>query len=459
MNDFENKASTEENIKSSFQDETSEVNEVPSAESETENSFGSTENRQPPVNNDGKVLNQINYTPVMPVNDYKPASKGLRVFAVVMCCAIIATACCVAGYFLGKNDIAAGKGTGKKVSVQLAQKPKDGNELTAAGVYEQLNDSVVGIRVYNSTGKMADASGVIYTKDGYIITNDHIYSEIGAPKFKVYTSDGTEHEAVYVAGDTVSDLAVLKIKGDSFKAATLGDSSELICGEGVVAVGRPSDAMGSSSITDGVVSLPKRRVKTTSNYTANLIQTDSAINPGSSGGALVNMYGQVVGITSAKLAGVDYDSVGYAIPSVTVKRVAEQLIKDGKVTDRAKLGITYKEMNSVAAEINNSSNIGLYVASVSTDSDAYGKLNEGDIITEVNGQKIVNDDVMLDIVDESRAGDTINITVSSANGNTSSYDIKLKANIGESSYSDTINQDNSDNNSSNGGTFNFPNGD
>ena len=454
MNDFENKTPTEENIDPPV------ANEVPSPEQETEKTFENNQYSQPIANNGGKVWNQVNYTPVMPVNDYKPASKGLRVFAGVMCCVIIATACCVAGYFLGKNDIAAGKGTGKKVSVQLAKKPSDGNELTAAGVYEQLNESIVGIRVYNATGKMADASGVIYKKDGYIITNDHIYSEIGAPKFKVYTSDGTEHEAVYVAGDTVSDLAVLKIKGDSFKEAPLGDSSELICGEGVVAVGRPSDAMGSSSITSGVVSLPKRRVKTTSNYTANLIQTDSAINPGSSGGALVNMYGQVVGITSAKLAGVDYDAVGYAIPSVTVKRVAEQLIKDGKVTDRAKLGITYREMNSVMAEINNSDNIGLYVASVSTDSDAYGKLNEGDIIIEVNGQKIVNDDVMLDIVDESRAGDSINITVASSNGNTSTYEIKLKANIGESSYSDVINQDSSDsNNNSNGGTFDFPNGD
>ncbi len=401
---------------------------------------------------------QVSYTEVKPAK--KTTSRGLKVFAAVMACVIFATATCVAGYFMGRTSVTAGNGTGKKVELKLESRPKNEDELTPAGVYDKVNKSVVGIRVYNAQGSSSDASGVFYSKDGYIVTNDHIYSEVAAPKFKVYTYDGKEYDAKYVAGDTVSDLAVLKVEGN-FSVASFGNSKQLYAGESVVAIGRPGDATTSSSITSGIISLEKRRVKTTSSYTASLIETDSAINPGSSGGALVNMYGQVVGITAAKLAGVVYDSVGYAIPTTTVKRVVEQLIKDGKVTDRAKLGITYTEMNSVNAEINGQDAPGLVVVSVSSDSDATGKLSEGDIITHVNGLEITNDDIMLDVIDECTAGDSIKITVKTVRGDTEELTIVLKANVGESSYNGTLGQlepseDNDE--SASGGTFNFPQG-
>ncbi|MBP3705971.1 MAG: hypothetical protein J6J13_01810, partial [Clostridia bacterium] len=165
-----------------------------------------------------------------------------------------------------------------------------------------------------------------------------------------------------------------------------------------------------------------------------LIQTDSAINPGSSGGALINMYGQIIGITASKLAGVQYDAVGFAIPTTTVKRVVEQLIKHSKVIDRAKLGITYKEVNSVTAQIENFSNIGLYIDSVAEDSDIYGKAHKNDLITHINGILITNDDIVLDIIEESYAGDIVKLTIVSSNGITNTYEVTLKANIGQSSY-------------------------
>lgn len=402
--------------------------------------------------------NKVNYTPTSPVADYRPASRGLKIFAIIMVAIIALSATCVSGYFLGRSSI---KSVGKdSVSVDLAAKPKDTDQMTPAQVYEQVNKSIVGIRVYNSQGNMSDASGVIYSKEGYIVTNDHIYSEVGAPKFKIYMHDGTERSATYVAGDTISDLAVLKLDNASdIKPAVLGDSGELFCGENVVAVGRPSDATASSSITSGIVSVTSRRVQTTSSYSARLIQTDSAINPGSSGGALVNMYGQVVGITASKLAGVEYDAVGFAIPTKTVKRVVEQLITDKKVTDRAKLGITYTELNSVSAEISDRDSIGLYVATVSEDSDLYGKVGEGDIITHINGTEISNDDIVLDIIEDCVAGDSITLTVVNTRGNTTDYTVVLKANVGESSYSDVMSPDSSSGNSSGssgGGTFDFP---
>lgn len=418
------------------------------------------------VVDDTPVWNKVEYTPVSSIDDYKPMGKGLKIFCAIMALVMLLTATTAVGYFIGKNNAPRGY-IGNSVTVDLETKPVDTDQSTPAQVYAMLNESIVGIRVYNAAGQASDASGVIYSEDGYIVTNDHIYSEIGAPKFKIYTFDGTQYDAVYVAGDTVSDLAVLKIEGGkNFKAAKFGNSEELVNGEEVVAIGRPSDAADPSSITNGVVSLTRRRVNTTSSYTASLIQTDSAINPGSSGGALVNMYGQVVGITSSKLAGTDYDAIGFAIPTKTMKRVVEQLIKDGKVTDRAKLGITYSEIDSVTAEIKNYAATGLLVISAGEDSDLYKKVGEGDIITHVNGICVISDDVLLDIVEDSKAGDTLTITVLLSNGETVEYDVKLRANISESSYSSVVSQrpnpnsafDSEGSNGSSGGAFDFPSG-
>lgn len=414
------------------------------------------------VNDDIPVWNKVEYTPVGKIEDYQPMSKGLKLFCVIMAAVVVLTASTAAGYFMGRSSVSRSY-IGSNVDVDLAAKPTNTDQSTPAQVYAQVNESVVGIRIYNEAGEMSDASGVIYTKDGYVVTNDHIYSEIGAPKFKVFTHDGTEYDAVYVAGDTVSDLAVLKIEnGKNFKVAEFGDSEQLVNGESVVAIGRPSDATDNSSITSGVISLTKRRVKTTSSYTARLIQTDSAINPGSSGGALVNMYGQVVGITSSKLAGVEYDAIGFAIPTKTMKRVVEQLISEGKVTDRAKLGITYQEVNSVTAEIENYAAVGLLVVSVGEDSDVYQKIGEGDIITHVNGRAITNDDIVLDVIEDCKAGDTISLTVLLSNGSEADFDVKLRANISESSYSSVVGEreEPSGNSQSegSGGIFDFPYG-
>ncbi len=403
------------------------------------------------------IWNKVNYTNAAPIKDYLPMSRGLRIFAGILAAVILLTAASVGGYFIGKNSVSIPKG--ESVKVDLAAKPKDTDMLTPAQVYNQVNESVVGIRVFNEKGQAGDASGVFYSKDGYIVTNDHIYSEIGAPKFRVYMHDGTEYNATYVAGDSISDLAVLKIEGTgNFKVAEFGDSRQLVCGESVVAVGRPNDATDNSSITSGIISLTRRRVKTTSSYSASLIQTDSAINPGSSGGALVNMYGEVSGITASKPVGVEYDAIGFAIPTVTVKRIVEQLISDRQVKDRAKLGITYTEVNSVTAEINGYDNTGLYIVSVSEESDIFGKVGEGDIITHVNGEKISTDDIVLDVIEDCRAGDTIALTVLFKNGTQSDFDVTLRANISESSYSEIITSNDKENSSSGqgGGTFDFP---
>jgi serine protease Do len=263
-----------------------------------------------------------------------------------------------------------------------------------------------------------------------------------------------------VAGDKVSDLAVLKIKEGTFTPAKFGNSDELFYGEHVVAIGRPNDATDATSITRGIISAINRRVQTTSSYSARLIQTDSAINPGSSGGALVNMYGQVIGVTSSKLASTEYDAVGYAIPTTTMKRIVDELLEKGKVVSRAKLGISYTAIDSVTAEVKGYDYVGLYLATVAEESGLYGKAEEGDIITHVNGIAITSDEIILDIIEQSKAGDTVEVTIVTAEDQTKTVKVELKANVSESSYiaQEQIleNPQGESSGGNNGGTFNFP---
>ncbi len=424
----------------------------------------------PPINgNPPPVYNPIKYTPTAPINDYKPMSMGLKIFSLALAAIIILTGTCLTGYFLGRNSVKSR--LYNRPDVDLEEKPENTDQMTEAQVYEAVDKSLVGITVYNSSGKGSQSSGIVYSSDGYIVTNDHIYAEVAAAKFKIYTYDGKEYDAKYVAGDKVSDLAVLKIDNVKLTPAKFGNSDDVYLGEHVVAIGRTNDAQEASSITRGVVSAVNIRVQTTSSYSSRLIQTDSAINPGSSGGALVNMYGQVIGVTSSKLASVEYDAVGYAIPTTVMKRIVDELISEKKVVSRAKLGITYQAIDSITAEISGYDYVGLLIDTVDEESSLYGEAEKGDIITQINGIDVTRDDIVLDIIEQSSAGDTITVTIVTGNHKTKTVKAQLKANVSESSYSATeiINNDSQNGNSSGGnngnggsngnggnGTFDFP---
>lgn len=402
-----------------------------------------------------QTLNTINLPPINETKDYNIANKGLKTFAIIMAIVIFTTFVSLAGYFVGKDSVKISSKK-DKVELNLAATPSKTDEMTAGQVYEKVSSSIVGITIYNSKGETAGASGIVFSKDGYIVTNDHIYSEIDNPKFKIYTQDGKEYDATYVAGDSVSDLGVLKIEANKLKPAVFGNSDQIFHGQNVVAIGRPGDATTYSSITNGIISATSRRVSTTSNYSARLIETSCPINPGSSGGALVNMYGQVIGVTSSKLVSAEHDNVGYAIPTTVMKKIVDELITNGKVISRAKLGITYYAVDSVTAEVKGYDTVGLYIESIAEDSDLFGKAQKGDIITHVNGEKIVNDDVVLDFLEKCSAGDTITVTVLDTKGVTSDINVLLKANIGTSSYN-TQSSSNEENENYNG-KFDFPQG-
>ena len=432
----EDNNNTEEEIQSFDSEETTEtIDEIPS--------------EQEPL------YTSVTFSPITPMNDYKPMKKGLKVFSLVLVVRILLTSTCLVGYFAGKNSVNIYNGKPANVKVELEPVPSDAKTMTAAKIYEDVNPSIVGITVYNTAGDGSQASGIVYSENGYIITNDHIYSEVPSAKFKIHTYDGKEYDAKFVAGDQISDLAVLKIENCDLTPAVFGNSNDVYMGQTVVAIGRPNDATDISSITSGIISATNRRVQNSSNYSARLIQTDSPINPGSSGGALVNMYGQVIGVTSSKLANVAYEGVGYAIPTTVMKRIVNELISEGKVVSRAKLGITYVAINSVTAEINKLDHIGLQIQSVSTDSDLYGKVTKGDTITKINDIEVMSDNTVLDIIENCSAGDKISVTVITTKNETKTFTVELCANIGKSSYT-TKSQSSNTESQTPGGTFDFP---
>lgn len=397
---------------------------------------------------------KIEYKPLTDIK--KEKNNGLRIFVAILAFVVLLSGSCLGGFLLGVNSVEKSK----HIDLNLEAKPKDNDEFTASQVYAMINKSVVGIVVYNAAGKTATASGVVYSEDGYIITNDHIYSSIPAPQFRIYTFDGKEFDAKYVAGDTRSDLAVLKINSSGFYPATFGNSDETVIGESVVAVGRPSTTLSESSITTGTVSLTERRVSVTSNYSSKFIQTDAAINPGSSGGALINMYGQVIGITSSRASSDEFERVGFAIPTTTVKRVVESLIKTGKVVDRARLGISYNTIDSITAKMNGLSSTGLLIRSVSEDSDLYGKVTvDEDIIVQINGKDITNDSLVLDIIDKSKPGEVLTLTILNKTGSKRTINATLLTDEGSSSYSTKSQSNTTSSESNNSSEFPFPFGD
>ena len=416
-------------------------------------------------NNEEQEYNefQFNNVEAQEINVVQPKPSknkegvGLKIFCFTLVGIILISCFSFGGYYLGKKGLFTPTEPKPQVEANLSKKPSDNNASTESEIYAKVAPSIVGILVYNKNGEISEASGVVYSADGYIVTNDHIYASVPAAQFKIYTHDGQILDAYYVAGDTRSDLAVLKIK-DAAKltVAELGDSNEVVNGERVCAIGYPNGHNSLATITTGIVSTPRVRASISSSYSSNFIQTDTAINPGNSGGALANEYGQIIGIISAKIAGTEYEGVGYAIPTRTVKRIVESLITNGNVKDRAKLGISYYFYNSVMAELAELASEGLLVKEVSQDSDLFGKLQEGDIITRVNDIAISDDAVILDLLEECKPGETVLLTVVKSSGETQTLSAKLLSDEGSSSYvndttsTNTPEEPNKD--------FNFPEG-
>ena len=335
------------------------------------------------------------------------------------------------------------------------------NENSTTQAVNKVKDAVVSIITYSSSSSRqssvfnaddtnsdsdnqqiaSEGSGVIYKKDdkdAYLVTNTHVIN--GASKVDIRLADGTKVPGEIVGSDTFSDIAVVKISSEKVTTvAEFGDSSQLSVGETAIAIGSPLGSEYANTVTQGIISSLNRNVSLKSEdgqaISTKAIQTDTAINPGNSGGPLVNIQGQVIGITSSKIAsngGTSVEGLGFAIPSNDVQNIIKQLESDGKVT-RPALGIQMVNLSNVGAndlrKLNIPSNLtsGVVVRSVQSNMPANGHLQKYDVITKVDDKEITSSTDLQHALYNHAIGDTIKITYY-RNGKEETTSIKLDKN-------------------------------
>ena len=293
---------------------------------------------------------------------------------------------------------------GDDVTLTLTLQPQT-EAHTLQTIYQENIQSIVSI--WGDAGtSYSFGTGVVLSADGYIITNTHVIE--GCSSVEVVLQDDSSYEALLVGMDVPTDLAVLKIDAQNLHPAVFGNSDELQVGDTVVAIGNPLGQELRGTMTDGIISAINRDVDV-DGYSMVLIQTTAALNSGNSGGALINEYGQVVGITNMKMSAYDdtVEGLGFAIPTTTVKTVVDDLIRQGYVSGEPSIGITcYTVTEEMAEEYDLP--LGVYVKSVQQDSDAKKQgVFPGDVIVEANGQSITTIEELLALKEGMEAGDVI----------------------------------------------------
>lgn len=370
----------------------------------------------------------------------KHGSKfGLKLLAVVLCCAITSAASLGAFVVMIQNGVInvqsseassnAAFTISRVVNGDTSSDTSASSDGTVSAMSDQdiaakLTPSVVCIQNYqvtqnygfmqtdtsdSSVSPASEGSGIIMSEDGYIITNAHVVE--GATSLKVMTSDGETYEAQLVGSDTVTDLAVVKIDATGLTAAEFGSSEDLRVADKVMAIGNPGGHELSSSVTIGYVSALNRAIaNNTTGYTMEYIQTDAAINPGNSGGALINEYGQVVGINSAKISATGYEGLGFAIPIDTAQPIISDLIQYGYVKDRAVLGISGQFIDSMTGRFYGLPQ-GEYVAQLNSSEAQASGLQVGDVITAIDGQQLDSESILRSAILSKKPGDTVTLQV------------------------------------------------
>lgn len=305
----------------------------------------------------------------------------------------------------GENTIERAP-TNENVQLTLISGEEKPEPLRLQELYNRCLPSVVGVRGDIGWG-YSWGTGIVMTSNGYILTNTHVLDNATAAQVILY--DGSEYEAKLVGADAISDVAVLKIEATGLTAAQFGDSNTLSVGDEVVAIGNPINEVFSGTMTEGIISGVSREM-TYNGRTMTLLQTNAALNEGNSGGPLFNMYGQVVGITNMKVVTTGtamVEGIGFAIPSTTVKAMANAILRDGAVIGRPGLGIYALEVTENADHP-----AGIQISSVIEGSDAAAQdLRPDDILTEIDGFAIESFDMMKEHIAALSVGDTVRLTI------------------------------------------------
>ena len=327
-----------------------------------------------------------------------------------------------------------GDGTDQNSAGITIQKKPSGAAFSAKDVYKKVIQSVVGVETTTTgttdeEGETGVGTGIVATSDGYILTNAHVVDYSRSNSVKVILHNNKEYKATVVGFDKTSDLAVLKINATGLSPASFGSADDSEIGDQVLAIGNPGGLNYAGSLTGGMISALNRTIESHSDNGMTYIQTDAAINPGNSGGPLVNMYAQVIGINSNKIAATGFEGMGFAIPVSKAQPIINQLIRNGYVTGRCRLGITGQTIGSQSGLFSTAQ--GVEIRRIDPDSDMNGKAEVGDIITEAGGKEITSLDDLYAALDSHKPGDTIPMKIYTSSSSTKTIQVKLLEDKGE----------------------------
>ncbi len=320
----------------------------------------------------------------------------------------------------GKKNVIANLNQSSEANLQagLVQTVNKGQELSTVDISKKVGPAVVGITsrvdnvlsIFGATSTEGTGSGIIISSDGYIITNNHVID--GASRVSVTLNTGDEFEAKVVGCDEKTDLAVIKINPGktTLTVAELGDSSQLQVGERAVAIGNPLGMEFFGSTTQGIISAINRTINV-DNRTMNVIQTDAAINEGNSGGALVNAYGQVIGINAVKISSSTVEGMGFAIPISEAKPIIEDLISYGYVKGRPVMGISARDVTADMSQRQGWPQ-GVQIMSTQVGSGAeIAGLQQGDIIFKADGKDVKKFEDLSEIINSHKPGEVLKLEV------------------------------------------------
>ena len=350
--------------------------------------------------------------------------SGVKVTALLLACALVGGGAGFGGAALARS-VGVGGGTAihqsdrtvqevtvKKVTGQTLMTPAEVYASTVGSVVS-INCSAVSTNIFGQRVESASSgSGFVITQDGYIVTNHHVVASASSVKVTMY--DGKEYSAAVVGSDSDYDVAVLKVETTGLQPVTLGNSADVNVGDTVLAIGNPLGEL-TFSMSQGIVSCCDRAINV-DGTPFNMIQVDASINPGNSGGPLVNLYGEVVGIVSAKYSSYSNTTVeglGFAIPISDVQAIITDIIENGQVTGKAYMAIKAGTMTEqMAAQYNIDITEGVFV--YSTESGGAGEkagLQLGDVITKLNDTAITSMTDLTMAKKGYKAGDTVTLTV------------------------------------------------
>lgn len=347
----------------------------------------------------------------------QPKYVTQKAFVITLIFAIILSAFAGAGGFYLCSNYFGGFSSNKTINgTNYSLTKATGSELSIQEIIAKNENSVVAIttesvstdiwaRQYVTSGA---GSGVVYSEDGYILTNNHVID--GASTITVTMHDGKTYSASIVASDDTCDIAVIKIKASNLSPVTIAAEQSLSVGDLAVAIGNPLGTLAGTA-TEGIISALEREI-TIDGKTMNLMQISSSINPGNSGGGVFDQYGNLIGLVVAKSSGSNVEGLGFAIPVDTVKTVADSLIENGYVKGRPALGVTILDLTSAQDAMKYGVSVtGVYIKEVTGESAKKAGLQAGDLIYMIDKETVTSSQMLISKVRSYEVGDKVKLTI------------------------------------------------